>query len=189
MRRIVRLAELGELAGQAMAEAEAIFWDSAATKRFADEAAREAFRDVWFGRYLRHAPGEFFVALGADDGAVRGYLAGALISDAPPLSGPDYFALFPLELVARFPAHIHVNIRADQRGVGLGAHLVRAFTGHCKARLLPGFHAVTALGSGAAAFFEKCGLAPVAAASWNGRPLAFLAASLSSMDMTLPAPT
>ena len=182
VRRIVRLTELGEQPGQALAEAEAIFWDSAATKRFADEAARDAFRDLWFGRYLRHAAGEFFVALGQQDGAVRGYLAGALISDAPPLPGPDYFALFPLELVARFPAHIHVNIRADQRGVGLGADLVHAFAGHCKAQRLPGFHAVTALGSGAAVFFEKCGLAPVAAARWNGRPLAFLAARLNGTD-------
>ncbi len=160
-------------AEKALAEAEAIFWDSAATKRFAREQARADFRELWFGRYVVHAPGEFFLALGPE-GDTLGYLAGALVSDAPPLPGPDYFAHFPPDLIARFPAHIHVNIRADKRSMGVGADLVRAFAEHCRTLAVPGLHAVTALGSGAAAFFEKCGLAPRAEADWRGGDLVFL---------------
>jgi GNAT superfamily N-acetyltransferase len=177
MARIVRLTELAHAARE-LAEAEAIFWDSAGTTVFETAEARAAFRELWFGRYLEHVPGEFFLALG-EDGDVRGYLAGALISDAPPLPGPDYFALFPSELIAQFPAHIHVNIRADQRSAGLGAELVRAFAAHCRAAGLPGLHAVTAAGSGSAAFFEACGLKPRATANWRGRNLAFLARSIA----------
>jgi GNAT superfamily N-acetyltransferase len=174
--RIARLAELAYGAG-ALAKAEAIFWDCAATQSFESLEARAAFHALWFGRYAEHAPGEFFLALGGD-GSVEGYLAGAPVSDAPPLPGPDYFALFPAELIARFPAHLHVNIRADRRGAGIGALLVRAFADHCRRLRLPGFHAVTAFGSGSAAFFEKCGLADRATARWRGRELVFLGLSL-----------
>jgi GNAT superfamily N-acetyltransferase len=179
MARIAALPALADAAqALAQAQAEAIFWDAAATQRFATAEERAAFHDLWFGRYVRHAPREFLLALGPE-GDVRGYLAGALLSDAPPLPGPDYFAHFPPELIARFPAHLHVNIRADMRSAGLGADLVRAFVDHCRAEGMPGLHAVTAQGSGAAAFFERCGLLPRATADWRGRELAFLGMALT----------
>ena len=172
MARIARLAGLPEGA-EAAREAEAIFWESAGTRHFAGEAERAAYRDLWFGRYLGHARGEFFIALD-EAGDVAGYLAGALISNAPPLPGPDYYALFLAELIVRHPAHLHVNVRAGLRGAGVGAALMRAFAEHCRAQGAAGFHAVTAQGSRAAAFFAKCGLAPCAAVDWRGRALVFL---------------
>jgi hypothetical protein len=176
MAPVVRLTEIAD-SGRALAEAEGIFWESAGTKTFPDEAARAAFHDLWFGRYARHAPNEFLLAL-SPDLAVQGYLAGAPVSDAPPLPGPDYYPLFPPELIARFPAHIHVNIREGLSGGGIGGDLVRAFAGHCCARGIPGFHAVTASESRSAAFFERCGLSPRATANWRGRDLAFLGLAL-----------
>jgi GNAT superfamily N-acetyltransferase len=172
MARIVRLADLPQ-SKETVRQAEAIFWDSAATRQFAGESERAAYRDLWFGRYLGHTRGEFFLALDGA-GTVAGYLAGALISNAPPLPGPDYYALFPAELIACHPAHLHVNVRAGLRGAGVGAELVRAFAEHCRVQGAAGFHAVTAQGSRAAAFFEKCGLTPCAAADWRGRSLVFL---------------
>jgi GNAT superfamily N-acetyltransferase len=169
---IVRLADLPQ-SKEAARQAEAIFWDSAGTRQFAGEVERAAYRDLWFGRYLSHAGGEFFIALD-EAGDAAGYLAGALTSNAPPLPGPDYYTLFPAELIARHPAHLHVNVRAGLRGAGVGAALVRAFAEHCRAQGAAGVHAVTAQGSRPAAFFIKCGLAPCAAADWRGRALVFL---------------
>jgi GNAT superfamily N-acetyltransferase len=174
MARIVRLLEAADRAG-AINAAEAVFWESASTKNFTDEAARSGYRELWFSRYLRHAAGQFLLAVAAE-GEVIGYLAGALISDKPPLSGPDYYPLFPPELIQRFPAHLHVNVRADRRGTGIGAALVQAFIEHCHAENSPGLHAVTRAGSRSAAFFRKCGLAPDGEAVWRGRRLSFLAA-------------
>lgn len=170
---IVRLAELRER-GAALAGAEAVFWQTAGTASFAGEAERAAYRDLWLGRYIAHAAGEFFLVL-SPAGAVIGYLAGSLVSDAPPLPGPDYYALFPPALMQRYPAHLHVNVQADSRSAGVGAALVRAFLDHCRRHGSPGVHAVTAAGSGSAAFFERCGLSPRARAEWRGRELAFLA--------------
>jgi GNAT superfamily N-acetyltransferase len=178
MRRVVRLTELADRK-VAEVQAEAVFWASAGARRFESEGAHRAYRSLWFGRYLQHAPDEFFVALGAQD-EVLGYLAGALASNAAPLAGPDYYPLFPPELVARFPAHIHVNVAADRRSAGLGAALVRAFAEHCRKRRTPGLHAVTASGTRSAAFFEKCGLGQRGAARWRGRDLAFLGMQLTA---------
>ena len=167
------VAPIGAAGGSdVMAQIEAIFFDSAATQNFASEADRAAYRDLWLGRYLEHAPGEFLLALG--DGSVIGYLAGSLISNSPPLPGPDYYPLFPAELIAHYPAHIHVNVRADHRGRGIGAGLVHAFAQRRRTHETAGFHAVTAEGSRSAAFFEKCGLRSAAGATWLNRPLKFL---------------
>ena len=173
MARIVRLVDLPE-PGSALGQAEAVFWESAYTTTFADETSRAAYHEMWFGRYLALMPSEFLLALGPQ-GNVIGYLAGSLASDAPPLPGPDYYSLFGPELIARFPAHIHVNVRADSRGNGIGAALVRTFTDHCVANGVPGLHAITRAGSRSAAFFQKCGLAPLAIAIWRDSELAYLA--------------
>jgi GNAT superfamily N-acetyltransferase len=174
MRRVARLTELAE-PQRALAEAEAIFWSSAGARRFESEGAHRAYRELWFSRYAQQVPGEFFLMLGYQD-EVLGYLAGSPESNAASIPGPDYYALFPAALIAGFPAHIHVNVRADRRSGGLGVLLVRAFAEHCRKGQIPGFHAVTASATRSAAFFEKCGLSPRAKANWRGRDLVFLGA-------------
>jgi GNAT superfamily N-acetyltransferase len=177
----MRIAPLTELpdAGRIAAAAERIFWDNAHTGRFASAAERAAYRELWFARYVRHCPAAFFLALDAA-GATAGYLAGSVVSNAPPMPGPDYYALLPPALLEAYPGHLHVNVRAERRGRGIGAALVAAFLDHGRSGGLAGAHAVTAAGSPAARFFERCGLAPAAEIGWRGRRLAFLAAKLSA---------
>jgi hypothetical protein len=214
MIRIVPLDEAGG-ADRWRAEIEAIFFANAATKSFASDEARDAYRDLWLGRYLRCAPEGCFVALEAPDsrqpasrasgcpgshetvphgtpdnasgvsgvttgGAMNtetkllGYLAGSLFSDREPLPGPDYYALFPPELIAAFPAHVHVNVRENVRGQQIGSALIGAFRALCIQRQVQGMHAVTTAESRAAAFFMRCGMAERAAAEWRGRRIVLL---------------
>ena len=174
--RIARLSDLPDGAGM-RAQIEAVFFGGAATKEFADEAARSAYLDLWLGRYLRHFPDMAHVAHDGK-GRVAAYLAGSPVSDRPPLPGPDYYALFPDRLTADYPAHIHVNVHEDFRGRGIGAALAAAFRDECARRGLPGLHAVTLADSPAARFFERCGLTPAGTALRHGRRLAFLAQRL-----------
>jgi hypothetical protein len=176
MARIVRISEL-PVEGSAKAEIEAIFFDSSATEAFASAEARAEFQQLWLGRYLRHFPDWSFAALD-EDGSVAGYLAGSPVSNEAPVSGPDYFAAFPEQLLESFPAHIHVNVRADRRDHRIGEDLVAAFRAICRAAALPGFHAVTTAGTRSAHFFEKCGLLPAAITVWQDRRLAFLGDTL-----------
>jgi GNAT superfamily N-acetyltransferase len=156
---------------------EAIFFDSAATRSFASDAERAAYRDLWLGRYIRHCPEEFLVATNPH-GEVVGYLAGALMSNREPLPGPDYYAGFPAALIDAYPAHLHVNVRHDCRGQNVGSTLIEAFRAICRERGVGGLHAVTAAGSRAAAFFARCGFDERATTEWRGRRLAFLATPL-----------
>jgi GNAT superfamily N-acetyltransferase len=173
MMRIVPLAELDEDT-EVCGEAEAIFFANAATQGFASVDERDAYRDLWFSRYIRAFPDVFLIVLN-DDGRVAGYLAGSPVTDAPPLQGPDYYRLFPQALIEACPAHLHVNIHAELRGRGLGETLVTAFRRCCVRRGLRGFHAVTAADSRAAHFFAKCGLSPLQEIAWNGRNIVLLA--------------
>jgi GNAT superfamily N-acetyltransferase len=170
-----RIATIGEGGGEArLRQVEAIFFDSAATRNFDSDADRAAFHELWLGRYLRHCPHEFLMAMNADGEAV-GYLAGSLTSNREPLPGPDYYAGFPAGLIEAYPAHIHVNVRHDCRGQAVGPALIEAFCAICREHCVEGLHAVTAAESRAAAFFIRCGLDERATADWRGRRLAFLA--------------
>ena len=154
-----------------MPQIDAIFFDSAVTRGFASDAERAAYRELWLGRYVRHCPEAFLVARGPDD-AVAGYLAGALFSNREPLPGPDYYDGFPAALIEAYPAHLHVNVRADCRGRSVGSALIEAFRAICREHDAPGLHAVTAADSRAAAFFTRCSLDERATIDWRGRPLA-----------------
>ncbi|NJM35138.1 MAG: GNAT family N-acetyltransferase [Rhodomicrobium sp.] len=119
-------------------------------------------------------PGLVFSRRSAGIGRVCGYLAGSPVSDAEPMPGPDYYALFAATLLEDYPAHIHVNVQPGMRGQGLGERLIAAFRAHCRAHGIAGFHAVTAADSRAAAFFAKCGLDPRETIEWRNRRIAFL---------------
>ncbi|HEY7646809.1 MAG TPA: GNAT family N-acetyltransferase [Hyphomicrobiales bacterium] len=170
--RIVRLDEAGG-AERWREEIEAIFFANAGTKDFASEGERDAYRELWLGRYLRHCSAASFVAL-TEDATVAGYLAGALVSNRDPLPGPDYYALFSPALVAAHPAHVHVNIREDVRGQRIGSKLIAAFRALCAEKQIAGLHAVTTAGSRAANFFMQSGMAQQAETSWRGRRIVFL---------------
>lgn len=158
-------------------EIDDIFFESAVRKTFATPEARAAFHDLWLGRYLRHCPGDCFLALDHDSHVV-GYLAGSLVSNREPLPGPDNYGLFPQWLVAAYPAHIHTNVRKDWRGKGVGALLIAAFTHHCHVNKVKGFHAITAARSRPAKFFQSCGLQHAVEAVWNNHPIVFLGCQL-----------
>ncbi len=176
---MARILPLGEADDRdaVRAEIEAIFFESAATQHFASEEGRAAYCELWLGRYLRECPEECFVALD-DHGAIAGYLAGTLFSDRVPLSGPDYYVLFPAALIDACPAHIHVNVRADCRGREIGSELIAAFRAHCRKSGISGFHAITAADSRAARFFMRCGLGEQARLDWRARKIVFLGETL-----------
>ncbi len=178
MPQVVPLALAGDPA-EVLPQIDEIFFESAVRRGFASQVARAAFHELWLGRYLRHCASDSFVAF--DNGAyIAGYLVGSLTSNEDPLPGPDVYALFSKRLVKAYPAHIHVNVRRDCRGEGLGALLMLAFAYHCRQRRVRGFHAITADGSRSADFFQRCGMEHLATAEWNSKPVVMLGQRLLS---------
>ncbi len=151
-----------------------IFYSASKTTSFASAEARAAFHDRWLGRYLRDDP-DWVVLARSPDGQVVGYLVGAVDDPAPAPRFADigYFAALA-PLTARYPAHLHVNVRADMRSKGIGAALIEAFANDAAWCGAPGVHVVTGHDSRNVAFYVRHGFAPLAALSWNGARIVLL---------------
>lgn len=156
-----------------------IFFESSATKTFASEAARAAFRQRWLGRYLDADPRLVLLAFVAGDapGSERlvGYLAGDL--DDPAATGRySDIGYFPAlaAWTARFPAHLHVNVASDERSLGIGARLVESFVREVAAAGRPGVHVVTGADSRNVAFYRRNGFTGAHEFDWQGNRLIFL---------------
>jgi GNAT superfamily N-acetyltransferase len=151
-------------------EIEAIFFESAVRKTFASEAEREAFRVRWLARYLARYPDDAFVALGAGGEAV-GYLIGCPDSAATSAEFADAgygpgMAPVVAEISARYPAHLHINMRADIRGLGVGQRLIEAYADRLRGGGVAGVHVVTGAQSRAVGFYRKCGFEPLTETPW-----------------------
>lgn len=149
---------------------DAIFFEASGTKSFADDAARAAFRERWFARYLSQYPQWAYVAI-AGDGRVAGYLVGALAEG----SAFDDFAV----AAAEFPAHLHVNLAPEFRNRGIGADLIEAFAADVRRAGADGMHVVTSADARNVRFYERAGFRQRAHTSVNGRKLVLLGRSLA----------
>jgi GNAT superfamily N-acetyltransferase len=84
---MIRIVPLDEAGGpdRWRAEIEAIFFANAATSSFASDEARDAYRDLWLGRYLRHTAEACFVALDVSNsrhpGNAGGVVRGPVLND------------------------------------------------------------------------------------------------------------
>ncbi len=157
-----------------------VFFTSSATRSFASDEVRQAFRERWLGRYLDRFPDCAFVAFDGD-GEVAGYVVGSLDDPARnPLFGDiGYFALLA-DVTQRFPAQLHVNVREDCRSAGLGATLVARFAALARSHGCPGLHVVTAKTMRNVGFYLRNGFRRERSFPWHGHELLFLAQPLDS---------
>lgn len=163
-------------------ELDAIFFEASATKSFADDAERRAFRERWLGRYLAQDAEWAYLAVDAS-GAVAGYLVGAV--DDPALAARfadiGYLKDFA-RLTAAYPAHLHVNLAPSYRGCGIGAVLVAAFAADAARAGARGMHVVTGAGARNIGFYELNGFRELARASFNGCEVVLLGRRLGAAE-------
>jgi GNAT superfamily N-acetyltransferase len=154
--RIVRLAG-PDCPPHLLAQIDAIFWET--TRRVPPPGAeREAFRERWLGRYLQGGSDVVLAAL-AREHDVAGYLVGALDNPAlqPRFADIAYFRTAFADLCRHFPAHLHVNLTAAYRSMGIGARLIEAFAAAASRAGAPGMHVVTGRGMRNVRFYLRCG--------------------------------
>ena len=168
--------------GGLLAQIDAIFFEASSRTSFASGEERAAFRERWLGRYLQ---GGSDVVLVAQDpaGIVAGYLVGALENPAEQarFADIDYLRGAFRELCRRFPAHLHINLAPQFRGLGIGARLIDAFAAEAATAGAPGLHVVTAKAARNVRFYARCGLLEAGATVWNGREIVFLAKPLDGV--------
>ncbi len=95
-----------------------IFFEASATKTFASDEARLAFRERWLGRYLTHFPQHAFLAshppgpCAAMSSAASRIRRGSSCSAISRISAPFR------TLTSQYPAQLHINIASDWRSQG-----------------------------------------------------------------------
>ncbi len=155
-------------------ELDAIFFEASLTKSFADDTAREAFRERWLGRFLDRWPELAHVAIGAD-GEIIGYIVGAHDDPARDPVFADIGFYRKLEpWTARFPAHLHINLAPAARGLGIGTRLIEAFVADACAAGCAGVHLVTGRNSRNRSFYARNGFACLTELEWGRTPIVML---------------
>ena len=143
-----------------------IFFQSSATRDFCSQEEKQAFREMWLGRYIEKHRSSFFVALDPDGRAV-GYLAGCLENPIilSHFNDVDYFR--SIEDICRdYPAHLHVNVAERYRNRGLGTALVRRFVEWAKLHSLEGIHIVTSSTARSIPFYRRLGFTELRTFPW-----------------------
>lgn len=161
-------AERGEAA---MAAIDQIFFEASTVRSFSSAQSMAAFRERWLGRYLDKLPQHAFLAYAG--ARVAGYIVGAakpdvLFEDIP---STRIFA----DLLARFPAHLHINVAHVLRGAGVGSRLMQQFLGHMQRLGAPGVHLVTSEANRNIGFYERNGFRIEASRPANDRVLVLMA--------------
>jgi GNAT superfamily N-acetyltransferase len=161
---------------------DAIFFEASATRSFASDTERAAFRERWLGRYLSAEPQWAYIARDAA-GAVVGYLVGSI--EDPRRSGRygdvGYFLDFA-DLTAGYPAHLHVNLAQGHRNRGIGAALIGAFAVDAARAGAAGMHVVTGAASRNVRFYERNGFRELGRATFNAHEVVFLGRKLASPE-------
>ena len=152
---------------------DAIFFESSATKSFADEAQRRAFRERWLGKYLADESEWAYAAL-TREGTLAGYLVGSLGEP----DGLEDFAAASTD----YPAHVHVNLAPAYRNRGIGAKLIAAFAADASRAGARGMHVVTSADARNVRFYERAGFREVARTHTGGRELVFLGRHLKTTE-------
>lgn len=139
--------------------ARSIFWETAQQTEFSAQEDREAYEWCYFGYFIDAEPSAFFVAVGP--GATKdvlGYICGVSNTRNHPelYRASPHIAVFD-DLYDLYPAHLHINLTAASRGMGLGGALIRALESRLRRVGAVGLHLVTSPGARNVDFYHHNG--------------------------------
>lgn len=169
------IVKLGTPSPEDLTELEDIFFESSSKKDFRDEAERRAFFEKYLGVYLRRFPEFFWVAR---DERILGYMAGAPLTLDPELEKLQPHLLNFKDYLPDYPAHLHVNLHRDARGLGLGSKLFSELEDQLQGMKIRGIHIMTGPDSRNKSFYEKLGFNFQKTLSFQGGAILFMGKSL-----------
>ena len=79
----------------------------------------------------------------------------------------------------RFPAHLHINLAAEYRSIGIGGRLVAAFADQARSLGAPGVHVVTGAASRNVGFYRRQGFVELARSRTSSRDVVCLGQELT----------
>ena len=159
---------------------DAVFFEAALKRTFADQGERDAFRERWLGRYLKHDPRWAYLAL--DGETVAGYLVGSIDDPAITPRFRDICVPEFAKFTAKYPAHLHVNLAPKYRNLGVGGRLIAAFVADLDRDKAPGLHVITGLSARNVAFYQRHGLVELARAKLGDNEVILLGKRLIGQE-------
>lgn len=148
------ILHMPQLSPRDQRELKEIFFETSAKKDFRDGAEKEAFYQKYLGFYLTHYPQWVWIAKGS---RVLGYVVGM-----PNTSDPKLHQLQPhLQTFQKYfkdyPAHLHINLHAEARGMGLGSKLLQEMVIKLQQANITGLHIMTGPDSRNKTFYQRLG--------------------------------
>ena len=156
----------------------AMFFETSAVQNFSTPQAKRDFQATWLDYYIDKEPQNVIIAT-ADDGKAMGYITGCFNSR----SAADLYNRVATYKTfehhyGEYPAHLHINVRAPYRSLGLGGKLLMELELKCRREGVRGLHLVTAEGNRNVNFYERYGFREVARAEIKGKAQVMLGKKL-----------
>jgi ribosomal protein S18 acetylase RimI-like enzyme len=155
-------------------ELKEIFFESSARKEFKDEDEKEKFYRKYLGLYLEISPE---LALVAKSDKVLGYILGQENSDGKVRVLQPHLDVFK-DLFDCFPAHLHINLHRDSRGLGIGSKLLIEFENLLINKGIKGVHLMTSPSSRNSSFYRRSGYHFEETRDYAGNGILFMGKSL-----------
>jgi ribosomal protein S18 acetylase RimI-like enzyme len=149
---ITRLSELRQTPEQ-FAQIEAIFFETSTRKTFIDPQERAEFQYKYLDIYLKH-PEWVFLAVSPDEKIV-GYLIVASSTTEEHFSLLASLENFRKPIESLYPAHLHINLTAQARGLNVGSKLLASMEEKLKEAGIAGVHLVTVKTARNVSFYQK----------------------------------
>lgn len=151
-----------------IAELKEIFFESSSKKDFKDKAEKEAFYDKYLGFYLTYYADFFWVA---EADKILGYLAGSPSTDDSRLHQIQPHLKVFESYFKDYPAHLHINLHSEARGMGLGGKLVNEFKKQLQESKITGLHIMTGTDSRNKSFYQRLGFDFEVTLNFLGNPI------------------
>lgn len=156
------------LSPKQLSELKDIFFESSTKKDFKDQAEKDAFYDKYLGFYLTHYPEYFWVA---EADKILGYVAGAPTTSDPWLHQVQPHLQTFESYFKDYPAHLHINLHSEARGMGLGSKLLQELANQLQDSNITGLHIMTGTDSRNKSFYQRLGFSFEVTLNFLGTPI------------------
>ena len=172
-----QISPLKKLPSSAFASVVEIFFESSTRKAFKNDIDKAEFQWKYLDFYQEYFSDYFFVA--HKDENVLGYIAGSPITNGL----NDLWKCLPHlelfhDLYEAYPAHLHINLGAMSRGLGVGSELLKKLEFQLKDDGISGIHLITSKDARNVTFYLKNNYTYQVERSYQSHPLLFMAKSL-----------
>lgn len=170
---------ISSLSDSELNQIKSIFFLSSEKKEFSSEAEKEDFFHRWTDYYIK-PPIKDLLLTHNKLSQINGYLMGARDSLSALSFYRDKIRSYEIfyDLFELYPAHLHMNVHPEARGLGVGSKLIEEYVQILKSSDCRGVHIVTSPDQRNVGFYKTHGFEYAEVREWKGFKLLFMGRGL-----------